>query len=268
MMSILVVVIKLKLIGDFMQYLQLYGLNGVSEAMPLPILAKAAPTINNKEFVIGQLWINTLTGANYIFGGTVGGNAIWIGSGGAGSFTSINVSTGPNVINGALSINTDVNENVLINTGTSTGDVTIGSGNAGDITISSGGTLAVGAGTDIVEIGSIGWTSDIEIFAFKVAVDAGGTTPNAAFTANAGIVAATISNLTTGAGVSGTITATNSVVKVGSSVFVNLALAGAEDATMTIDKITITNGVATIAYTNNGGDPIASDCYMSLMVIS
>ncbi len=60
-----------------MNYLQVYGMNGVSVVMPLPIRAKSAPTVNDKNAVPGQQWIDELTGIVYSFGGTINGSAIW-----------------------------------------------------------------------------------------------------------------------------------------------------------------------------------------------
>ena len=165
MMGILGVVITLKNIGDLMQYLQLYSLNGVTSGMPLPIEAEAAPTVNNKNAVLGQLWINVTNGATYIFGGTVGGQAIWVGAGGAGTFTSLTVTAGANAINGATLINNNFNQSTGIKTGTSTGTVTIkNSTGTGDVNIRTGSGagdvhIADGTSTGTVSIGNTNTTA-------------------------------------------------------------------------------------------------------------
>lgn len=343
-----------------MQYLQLYGMTGVSNVMPLPIQAQRAPTVLDGDAVIGQEWQDGSTGDMYIYGGPVAGQNIWkaVGANAGGIFTAIDVTTGPNIINGATGINDGHNSDTSINTGTSTGNVhiadgtgtgtvTIGNANTPSVNIlnnitaaarstniaaagntaafadtvnigsgimnNAGGTMstnintgalttgnkfvnintgaiaagvlttnigsgnraggthttniATGSGAKTVNVGNADGLTNIKMIAFKATADAGATA-DAAFTANAGLVACVISNLNTASAASGTITVTNSTIQVGSSVFVNFALAGAEDATMTIDKIRIQANTATITYTNNGAAAIASDCYMSLMVIS
>ncbi len=280
-----------------MPYLQLYGMTGVSSVMPLPIEANRAPGINDTNAVPGQEWIDQTDGTVYFFGGTVGGDAIWTGAGSAGVFNAIDVTNGPNTIDGTTAINNSHDSNTNINTGTSTGDVSIGNvGNGGPVTITSSiaiviaspGPVAIDSNGDTIDIGE-NFLSDINIgtvagakvitvgnadgltnTVFKTfhATANAATSANASFTANAGMVKCTISNLNTASAASGTITVTNTVIGVGSAVLVNFALAGAEDATMTIKKIRITANTATITYTNNGAAAIASDAYMSLVVLN
>lgn len=60
-----------------MNYLQLYGMNGLSTVMPLPIKKNRAPSAKDTNAVPGQPWIDLSTGKVYQFGGTINGNAIW-----------------------------------------------------------------------------------------------------------------------------------------------------------------------------------------------
>ncbi len=140
-----------------MPYLQLYGITGVSSVMPLPVITNVAPTSSDTNYVIGQPWLNTATGFFYTFNGSN-----WSGAAGAGNFAAITVTTGPNVINGSTLINNNFNQSTGINTGTSTGSVTIkNSTGTGDVNIRVGSGagnvhIADGTGTGSVTIGNIG----------------------------------------------------------------------------------------------------------------
>lgn len=186
-----------------MPYLQLYSLNGLTSGMPLPIEARQAPTARNTNAVLGQLWINVDTGATYIFGGTVGGDAIWVGAGGAGVFTSLTVTTGANDINGATLINNNFNQSTGINTGTSTGSVTIkNSTGAGSVSIRTGsgaGDVNIANGTSVgtVNIGNTNTTSvninnDVTAAARAVNIASAGNT--AAFADTVSISAGVMNN--------------------------------------------------------------------------
>lgn len=281
MISILVIVITLKIIGDLMQYLQLYGLNGVSDVMPLPIIATIDPAVSNKDAVFGQQWINKTTGNVFIFGGTLAGNAIWVSIGGAATFSSITV-TGPatSTINGELNINTATGDdtniatgastgNVAILSGTGTGTVTIGNDAAGAIAIDTSADLTLGANATLVAIGADAGTTDIRLYSFKIDVDAG-TNADAAFTANAGIVTAAISNLNTAAAASGTITMTNDTVIATSGALITATITGAGDVGFVLGKVVPGVGTLTIDYTNDGGDGFngGNVLYLSVMVVS
>lgn len=281
MISILVIVITLKIIGDLMQYLQLYGLNGVSDVMPLPIIATINPAVSNKDAVFGQQWINKTTGNVFVFGGTLAGNAIWVSIGGAATFSSITV-TGPatSSINGELNINTATGDdtniaagastgNVAILSGTGTGTVTIGNDAAGAVSIDTSADLTLGANATLVAIGSDAGTTDIRLYSFKIDVDAA-TNPDAAFTANAGIVTAAISNLNTAAAASGTITMTNDTVIATSGALITATITGAGDVGFVLGKVVPGVGTLTIDYTNDGGDGFngGNVLYLSVMVVS
>jgi len=281
MISILIIVITLKIIGDLMQYLQLYGLNGVSDVMPLPIIATTNPAVSNKDAVFGQQWINKTTGNVFVFGGTLAGNAIWVSIGGAATFSSITV-TGPatSSINGELNINTGTayntsiaagasTGNVAILSGTGTGTVTIGNDAAGAVAIDTSADLTLGANATLVAIGSDAGTTDIRLYSFKAVADAG-TSANAAFTANAGIVTAAIANLNTASGASGTITMTNDTVQATSGALITATITGAGAVGFVLGKVVPGAGTMTINYTNDGGDAFngGNTLYLSVMVVS
>lgn len=281
MISILVIVITLKIIGDLMQYLQLYGLNGVSDVMPLPIIATINPAVSNKDAVFGQQWINKTTGNVFVFGGTLAENAIWVSIGGAATFSSITV-TGPatSSIDGELNINTATGDdtniaagastgNVAILSGTGTGTVTIGNDAAGAVAIDTSADLTLGANATLVAIGSDAGTTDIRLYSFKAVADAG-TSANAAFTANAGIVTVAISNLNTASAASGTITMTNDTVSATSGALITATITGAGDVGFVLGKVVPGVGTMTIDYTNDGGDGFngGNVLYLSVMVVS
>lgn len=162
-MSIIVVVIKLKLIGDLMQYLQLYGLNGLSNVMPLPIQANRAPTVLDGDAILGQEWQDGSTGDMYIFGGNIAGVNYWkaVGANAGGIFTTITVSgPGGSSLNGAFLINSGTASSTTISAGASTGNVGIingtgtgvivlGNALAGNISLTSGGTISTAGITSL-----------------------------------------------------------------------------------------------------------------------
>lgn len=162
MVSILIVVIKFNLIGDIMNYLQLYGMNGLSIAMPLPIISDRAPLVTDKDALPGQEWVDKITGDVYIFGGIINGEGIWksVSANAAGVFASIDVTTGPNSIDGTTEINSGTASDTTIGAGASTGNVsiigatgtgtvTIGNANAGNISLVSGATISTSGITSI-----------------------------------------------------------------------------------------------------------------------
>lgn len=60
-----------------MNYLQLYGMNGLSTVMPLPIVSDSAPTTRNTNAVLGQSWVDKSTGKVYQYGGNINGLGVW-----------------------------------------------------------------------------------------------------------------------------------------------------------------------------------------------
>lgn len=264
-----------------MQYLQLYGMNGLSNVMPLPIVATVDPTASNTDAVFGQQWVNTTTGNVFIYGGTLNGAAIWVGAGGVGAFTSINVS-GPagSVINGGLAINSGTASsttisagastgNVGILNGTGTGTVIIGNANAGNVTINTGAALALGGSSTSVSIGAAAGTTNTRLYSFKAVADAG-TSVNAAFTANAGIVTVAISNLNTANGGAGTITMTNNTVIATSGALISATITGAGAVGFATVKVVPGAGTLTIGYTNNGAAAFGGGnvLYLTIMIVS
>lgn len=264
-----------------MAYLRLYGLNGVANALPLPVQATSDPSTTTSGYVFGQQWINTSTGNIFTFTGSVNGVNIWAGGGGVGTFSSITVS-GPagSSINGGLLINSGTASsttisagastgNVGILNGTGTGTVAIGNANAGNVSVNTGASLTLGAAAATIRVGSVAGTSNTEIFSFKAVADAA-TSANAAFTANAGIVTVAISNLNTANGASGTITMTNSTIIATTGALISATITGAGAVQFNVTKAVPTNGVLTISYTNGGAASFNAGnvVYLSIMVVS
>lgn len=139
--------------GINMSLIPVYSVSGVTGVMPLPIQSINNPDGNFTNAEKGQVWVNNTTGATFVYGGTVDGEGVWNEvSGGEFDFASISVSTGPNVLNGTLDINTDENHDVFINAGTSTGDVSIVSGTgSGSVSIGNdnAGIIDIVSGSDI-----------------------------------------------------------------------------------------------------------------------
>ncbi|CAB4127771.1 hypothetical protein UFOVP97_32 [uncultured Caudovirales phage] len=76
--------------------------------VPAAVQSPNNPTINSTNYVIGQLWVNTVTQESWILVGFDGGQAVWNGtasSGGSGTFTSLTVNPGPTTLNGVTTIN-------------------------------------------------------------------------------------------------------------------------------------------------------------------
>jgi hypothetical protein len=103
--------------GDFNEMVNLnecYGLETpLQPKTPLPIEAKRAPISTDKNFILGQMWIDTTTGILYVLTSVSAGQALWsITAAGAGDLETINGllpdGGGNIVIDGGLNI-TDSN---------------------------------------------------------------------------------------------------------------------------------------------------------------
>lgn len=87
-----------------------YGLTQalITEA-PAPILAKRAPTVHDIKWALGTLWIYSATNAAYVLVSVIANSATWLlieSSGGAGVFSSITATTGPNSLSGGTTFPT------------------------------------------------------------------------------------------------------------------------------------------------------------------
>lgn len=68
---------------------QSYGLEKpIADDYPLPIIANRSPTVNDRNFILGQIWVNTVLKQNYIFSGFSNGEAVW-GIAGPGIFQTV-----------------------------------------------------------------------------------------------------------------------------------------------------------------------------------
>jgi hypothetical protein len=118
---------------------------------PLPIIAKRAPTVNDKNYQIGQLWVYSASNAAYILTSVVANVATWtsLTSGSASTVGSLTITgASPNLI-----INSMTTPGVLVNS--STGSVTSQALTNGQLLIGSTGlapvasTLTAGPGITI-----------------------------------------------------------------------------------------------------------------------
>lgn len=138
---------------------------------PAPIIAKRAPTANDINFPIGQLWVEPANTANVAINGAwiltsiIANVANWADiTGGAGAFTSLIVTPGPIALTGTTTINIVGAANTNIGTGANTGTVTIGSANStavdlvGPVFLNPGGasntSIGTAGNTGIVTIGN------------------------------------------------------------------------------------------------------------------
>lgn len=105
----------------------------------------------------GTQTVNILTGT-----ATGGTQAINLGTGATGVVTSIGASAGTVNIDGTTLVNDSINQNTSINTGSSTGTVSIGNGSAGAITVdtSAGISLDAAAASNFTVTGSADITID------------------------------------------------------------------------------------------------------------
>jgi hypothetical protein len=150
-----------------------YGLTQalITEA-PAPILAQRAPTVNDKKWALGQLWIYSSTNAAYVLTSIVSNSATWLqieSSGGAGSFSTLTVTglstLGATTIVGTANINTT--GTAATNIGNATGNVAV----TGTLT----STVGLTAGTSVVAgTGITATTGNISATAGNIQALAGG----------------------------------------------------------------------------------------------
>ena len=106
-----------------------------------PVVAKRAPTVNDKE-EIGKIWIDTTADNAYILTNVTAGNAVWIGTGGGtGTFNAVTATTGD--ITATLGDIVASAGNLEI-----AGTVTFGAMVAGVLVSSAAGAITSSTGTD------------------------------------------------------------------------------------------------------------------------
>lgn len=142
------------------QYLNVsYGLSqALLNVFPSPIVAQRAPGANDKA-QIGTLWIDQPANSAYVLTSIANNASNWEAiSGGAGNFTAINVTTGPNTIVGTTRLNVTGGDNTLI----------------GSATNASGNTQILG---NIVDLDAFGDISLGGLFATSIDIGGGSTAP-------------------------------------------------------------------------------------------
>lgn len=119
---------------------------------PAPIVAKRAPTANDINYPLGQVWIYPALNEAFFLTSVTAGAATWEAvTGGAGVFTSLTVNPGP------TSLSTVGNGNVLIGNAANTGTVQIDAGVGNFVLNGNGHTIGIGtdAAANTLLIGSL-----------------------------------------------------------------------------------------------------------------
>src|SRR5579872_1838669 len=116
-----------------------------------PIVAKRAPTANDINYPLGQMWIFSANNAAYVLTSVLAGAAAWQDvSGAAGVFTSLTVNPGP------TNLSTVGNGAVSIGNATNTGAITMTVGTGNMSVVGGGNTISIGhdAAANTINIGS------------------------------------------------------------------------------------------------------------------
>ena len=130
----------------------------LTRIFPAPIVAKRAPTANDKNYPIGQMWIYATSNLAYILTSVVNNSATWSGASGSAAFSSLTVTPGPIDLEGTTTINTTSTAATTI--GNSTNGLTVAAGGltvtAGGLTVSAGGAAITGNSTVTGTLGATG----------------------------------------------------------------------------------------------------------------
>jgi len=83
---------------------QVYGLESpIQNNHPLPVNANRLPTVDDKNYFIGQLWIVKNTGSIFTFTGTISGEARWLHTGlGSNDLGTASLTDGESTINDSI----------------------------------------------------------------------------------------------------------------------------------------------------------------------
>lgn len=123
-----------------------YGQNGERLGAPAAVVAERDPANKDRYYELGQPWVNSSAQTVWYLVGFTAGNPVWyqaVGTGGAGTFTSLTVTTGPSDFQaGAFTVESG------------TDDINI-SDDAADTTVN----VATGAGVKTLTVGSTNATS-------------------------------------------------------------------------------------------------------------
>lgn len=114
-----------------------YTLDALTSLTPAPVIAKRAPTTADTGYLVGTAWVYTTTNTIYFLTSVSSGLANWVlmeTGGGAGTFSTLTVTTGPSNLAGSLTVATNITA--------TTGNITAASGN-----VTAGGNLVAEAGS-------------------------------------------------------------------------------------------------------------------------
>jgi len=154
---------------------------------------------------------------------------------------------------GAINIGNDGDaQPVNICTGAAARDLTLGSTNTTSSTTVQSGTGGI----------------SIEAAGIVDMVPATATVAGVGLTINANVGVATFTGQTTASAASQVFTITNSVATVGSAILVSAANLGANDAQMTITRVTPAAGSFTVTLTNNGAAALNGDVLITFWIIA
>ena len=154
---------------------------------------------------------------------------------------------------GAINIGNDADaQAVNVGTGAAARPVTVGSTNTTSATTIQSGTGGI----------------SIEAAGIVDMVPATDTQAAAAVTINANVGVGTFTGLTTAAAASQVLTVTNSVCTVGSAILCSLSNLGANDAQMTITRVTPGAGSFTVTATNNGAASLNGNLILTFWIIA
>lgn len=140
-----------------------YGLNNaLQEVFPKPIVATRAPTATDKNFPIGQRWIDKSGNASYVLTSVASGSANWEGlGGGAATFTSVTSPLYTSPASSDLAVTAATGKSIVMTASESAPDAIDINATAGGIDIDAGGAInltSAGAGVTIQSVTASNFT--------------------------------------------------------------------------------------------------------------
>lgn len=230
------------------------------------LLGSSVVNINSGTAASGTSTVNISTGT--------GGGTKAVNVGNADGLTNV-------TIDGLFTVNTNINKNVLINTGTSTGTVTIGNSAAGAAVFNSGSTMTFGANATTMTMGNTTGASTYNVNAgtggFNVssagiatvaAATASVASPTATAVINANVGSATFTGFTTASASAQVFTITNSKVTTSSHIIVSAANEGSNDAQMTVTRVNRGAGTFDVTLLNNGAAALNGNVTITFWALS
>jgi len=202
--------------------------------------------VTNSTFTVGA---STTTGSITV-GGTSQTGTITIGD--SDGINTIELGSGEGATTVAIAGGATAAKTVNIATGAIGNLVTIGSKTA--------------AAATTIQAGTVGLTLDAS--GIVDVVPATSTAAAATGTVNANVGVTTHTGLTTAAAASQVFTITNSVCTAGSAILVSASNLGANDAQMTVTRVTPGAGSFTVTLTNNGAAALNGDVILSWWIIA